>query len=122
MFDVGMGEIGLIVVVALLVLGPERLPRAARTAGLLVRKARSSWQSVRAEIERELAAEDLKRQIKEAAAAVDVRPHLQEAVQSVHDAVQAQPPAPAGPAVERPASPGTADHPSIHPAADTHER
>jgi len=110
MFDVGMGEVGLIAVVALLVLGPERLPRAARTAGALVRKARSSWQSVRSEIERELAAEDLKRQMKEAAAAVDVRPHLQEAVQSVRDAVQEPPPA---------SAPGES---SITPAADPHER
>ena len=116
MFDIGMGEVGLIAVVALLVLGPERLPRAARTAGALVRKARNSWHSVRAEIERELAAEDLKRQMKEAAAAVDVRPHLQEAVQSVHEAVQPSPTA--APA------PSTADaaEPSIHPAAEHHER
>jgi sec-independent protein translocase protein TatB len=42
MFDIGMGEIGLIAVVGLLVLGPERLPRVARTAGALLRKARNS--------------------------------------------------------------------------------
>ena len=119
MFDVGMGEIGLIAVVALLVLGPERLPRAARTAGALVRKARSSWQSVRAEIERELAAEDLKRQMKETAAAVDVRPHLQEAVQSVREAVQPSAAPAAAPEQAAPANP----EPSIHPAgADPHER
>ena len=54
-----MGEVGLIAVVALLVLGPERLPGAARTAGALLRRARASWQNVQQEIERELAAEDL---------------------------------------------------------------
>ncbi|MGA9334927.1 MAG: Sec-independent protein translocase protein TatB [Rudaea sp.] len=64
MFDIGMGEIGLIGVVALLVLGPERLPGAARTAGALLRKARQSWQSVRAEVERELAADELRNSIK----------------------------------------------------------
>ncbi|MDE1961119.1 MAG: twin-arginine translocase TatA/TatE family subunit, partial [Xanthomonadaceae bacterium] len=37
MFDIGTGELALIAVVALLVLGPERLPKAARTAGALVR-------------------------------------------------------------------------------------
>src|SRR5476649_976189 len=83
MFDVGMGEIGLIAVVALLVLGPERLPGAARTAGVLLRKARQSWQSVRVEIERELAAEELKRSIKETAAAADPRPDVQQAVDSI---------------------------------------
>jgi sec-independent protein translocase protein TatB len=83
MFDVGMGEIGLIAVVALLVLGPERLPGAARTAGALLRKARQSWQGVRAEIERELAAEELKRNLKEAAAAADPTADVKEALRSV---------------------------------------
>ncbi len=64
MFDIGMGELGLIGVVALLVLGPERLPGAARTAGALLRKARQSWQNVRTEVERELAAEELRNTIK----------------------------------------------------------
>lgn len=71
MFDIGMGELGLIAVVGLLVLGPERLPRVARTAGALLRKARQSWQSVRADIEREFAAEDLKQTIRQTAAAAD---------------------------------------------------
>jgi Tat protein translocase TatB subunit len=47
MFDVGFSEIALVAVVALLVLGPERLPKVARTVGALVRRARSSWQGVR---------------------------------------------------------------------------
>jgi sec-independent protein translocase protein TatB len=64
MFDIGTGELGLIAVIALLVLGPERLPGAARTAGALLRKARQSWNNVRDEIERELAAEELKQSIK----------------------------------------------------------
>lgn len=63
MFDVGFSEILLIAVVALLVLGPERLPKAARFTGLWVRRARSQWDSVKTEFEREIAAEDLKRSI-----------------------------------------------------------
>lgn len=63
MFDVSLIELAVIALVALLVLGPERLPRAARTVGLYVRKARQSWYSVRADIERELAADELKRSI-----------------------------------------------------------
>lgn len=63
MFDVGFGELVLIALVALLVLGPERMPKAARTAGTLLRRARQSWASVRAEVERELQAEELKRQL-----------------------------------------------------------
>ncbi|WP_246149940.1 Sec-independent protein translocase protein TatB [Arenimonas fontis] len=63
MFDIGFFELLVIGVVALVVLGPERLPRAARMAGLWVRKARAQWYSVKAEFERELAAEDMRRSI-----------------------------------------------------------
>ena len=68
MFDIGFGELLLIAVVALVVLGPERLPKAARFAGLWVRRARAQWYSVKSELERELEAEDLKRGLAEAQA------------------------------------------------------
>ena len=70
MFDVGFSELLVIAVVALLVLGPERLPRAARFAGLWVRRARAQWHSVRNELEQELAAEDLRKSLDEANAAI----------------------------------------------------
>lgn len=60
MFEVGFSEILIIAVVALLVLGPERLPKAARMAGLWARKARAQWFAVKLELERELAAEELR--------------------------------------------------------------
>ncbi len=63
MFDVGFSELIIIAVVALLVLGPERLPKAARFAGLWVRRARAQWYSVRVELERELASEELKQHL-----------------------------------------------------------
>ena len=66
MFDVSLIELAVIALVALLVLGPEKLPRAARTVGLYVRKAKQSWYSVRADIERELAADELRRSLKQA--------------------------------------------------------
>lgn len=65
MFDIGFSELLLIGVVALLVLGPERLPRAARMAGLWMRRLRASWYSVRADLERELADEDLRRSLQQ---------------------------------------------------------
>lgn len=65
MFDFGFAELLVIGVVALLVLGPERLPAAARTVGGVLRKARQSWVSVRNEFERELAIEDMKRNARE---------------------------------------------------------
>lgn len=76
MFDVGFSELVLVGLVALVVLGPERLPGAARTVGALLRRARTSWANVRAEVERELAAEDMKQSIHRTAVAVDPRPEL----------------------------------------------
>lgn len=64
MFDIGFGELLLIAVVALVVLGPERLPKAARFAGLWVRRARNQWDSVKQELERELQAEELQRNLR----------------------------------------------------------
>ena len=63
MFDIGFSELLVIAVVALVVLGPERLPKAARFAGLWVRKARAQWYSVKSEFERELAAEEMRRSV-----------------------------------------------------------
>lgn len=90
MFDVGFSEIAMIAIVALLVLGPERLPRAARTAGALVRRARASWNNVRVEIERELASEDLRESVRDArrafedsARAADPRPDLESAANTI---------------------------------------
>lgn len=60
MFDIGFWELSLIAIVALLVVGPERLPKLARTAGLWVGKARGFVSSVKADIDRELKAEELK--------------------------------------------------------------
>ena len=66
MFDIGFSELLVIAVVALIVLGPERLPKAARFAGRWVRRARAQWYSVKDELERELASEELKRNLRDA--------------------------------------------------------
>lgn len=63
MFGFGFSELMVIAIVALVVLGPERLPKAARFAGLWVRRARNQWDSVKQELERELHAEELKREM-----------------------------------------------------------
>jgi twin arginine-targeting protein translocase TatB len=69
-FDIGFSELLLIAVVALVVLGPERLPKAARFAGLWVRRARNQWDSVKQELERELHAEELRRNLQQVQAAM----------------------------------------------------
>ncbi len=63
MFDVGFWELAVISVVALLVLGPERLPRAVRTTGLWISKARRTVTTMKAEIERELDVEEMKKAV-----------------------------------------------------------
>jgi sec-independent protein translocase protein TatB len=68
MIEISFGKLLLLALVALLVLGPEKLPGAARTAGALVRRVRNSWDSVRAEVERELEIEEIKRTARAAAA------------------------------------------------------
>jgi len=89
MFDIGFGELLLIAVVALVVLGPERLPKAARFAGLWVRRARAQWYSVKAELERELEAEELKRSVQETQAALkQAQSRLQDELGQVQTRVQ----------------------------------
>ena len=95
MFEVGFSEIALIAVVALLVLGPERLPGVARTVGALVRRARASWQNVKGEIERELAAEDMKKNLDEARrAAAEVRGEMKSAASDIEKSTSTPNPAP----------------------------
>jgi sec-independent protein translocase protein TatB len=79
MFDIGFFEIIFIMVIALLVVGPERLPRIARTAGLWVGKMRGFVSSVKADIDQELAAEELKKVLAKQAAV----PELEELIDEV---------------------------------------
>ncbi|WP_455383820.1 Sec-independent protein translocase protein TatB [Acidihalobacter prosperus] len=60
MFDLGFSEIMLIMIVALVVVGPERLPGLARKAGYWVGRFRRYVVNVRSEIERELNADELR--------------------------------------------------------------
>lgn len=61
MFDIGFSEIIVIGVVALVVIGPERLPKVARTAGLLVGRMQRYVAAVKADISQEIQLDELKR-------------------------------------------------------------
>ncbi len=61
MFEVGFTEVLLLGIIALLVLGPERLPGVARTLGGLTRKARSSWLNLKRSIDAEINAEEIRK-------------------------------------------------------------
>ncbi len=65
MFDVGFWELILIAVVALLVVGPEKLPRLARITGLWLGRANAQLQTIKNEISAELRAEELKQALRE---------------------------------------------------------
>jgi len=86
MIEIGLGKLVLLALVALIVLGPEKLPGAARTAGALLRRVRNGWDGVRAEVERELQIEELKRAAREAAIRAEA---VQAEVKSVVDDVHA---------------------------------
>lgn len=60
MFDVGFWELTLIMLVVLVVVGPERLPKMARTAGVWTNRARRMIADVKGEVEREIRAQELK--------------------------------------------------------------
>ena len=80
MFDIGFSEFVLIGVIALLVFGPEDLPRVARTTGHLLGKLRRYVADVKSEISREMEEADLKR----------LQTQVQDSVQSIQATVNEQ--------------------------------
>lgn len=63
MFDIGLLELLLLSIVVLLVVGPRRLPETLRTFGLWMGRMRRSFTRVKAEIEREIGMDDVRRQL-----------------------------------------------------------
>lgn len=61
MFDIGFWEVVVIAVLALVVLGPERLPRAARVVGFWMGRARSTYQSLQREMDREFQIQEMRK-------------------------------------------------------------
>ena len=92
MFDVSFSELILIGVVALVVIGPERLPKVARTVGHLLGRAQRYVNDVKSDIQREMEDHnlgDLKGQIEDAAKSV--KASVEDAGNTIRDPlVQAQ--------------------------------
>ncbi|MAZ71040.1 Sec-independent protein translocase protein TatB [Porticoccus sp.] len=63
MFDIGFAELLVIAVVALIVMGPERLPQTLRTIGLWIGRIRQTFSSIRQELENEVGMDDIRRQL-----------------------------------------------------------
>ena len=89
MFDIGFSELIVIAIVALVVIGPERLPRVARTAGLLFGRMQRYVNDVKADISREIQLDELKRlQADMQASARDFERSVTEGMQSVEQSVR----------------------------------
>src|SRR6187455_3406378 len=80
MFDVGFSEILVIFAVALIVLGPERLPKVARTVGHLFARMQRYVSDVKADITREMEIEELRK----------LQATMQETAQSIQQSVQSE--------------------------------
>lgn len=89
MFDVGFSEILMVGLVALLVLGPEKLPKAARIAGFWLGKARSTVATVKIELQQELHAEEMRQLLKQQLATEALQQTLDEAEAEVSIALEA---------------------------------
>jgi sec-independent protein translocase protein TatB len=86
MIELSLGKMLLLALIALIVLGPEKLPGAARTAGALLRRLRSGWDNVRAEVERELEIEEIKRSAREAVSVAQAaQQQVKDTLKSAHD-------------------------------------
>ncbi|MGA0805882.1 MAG: Sec-independent protein translocase protein TatB [Pseudohongiellaceae bacterium] len=64
MFDIGFLEIVVVGIVALVVLGPEKLPGTIRTVSLWIGRLRRSFNSIKGEIEKEIGADEIRRQLR----------------------------------------------------------
>jgi len=112
MFDIGFSELLLVGLVALLVFGPERLPGAARTAGLWIGRLKRSFSAIKTEVEREIGADEIRRQL-----------HNERILELEQEMKQSlQPPAPVAPSVPatsasapQPAAPTGTDSPAATP-------
>jgi sec-independent protein translocase protein TatB len=85
MFDVGFSELVMVALIALLVIGPERLPKAARIAGWWLGKARTTIASVKAEIKQELHAEEMRQLLEQQSVADELRRVVDDAKATVDD-------------------------------------
>ena len=126
MFGISFSDLLLVGLVALLVLGPERLPGAARTAGLWVGRLKRSFNAIKQEVEREIGADEIRRQLHNEhilsmeEEAKKIMAPLQDAMKPV---TPVEPPAPPAAVPAEPASPApvslskTASEPAPEPAA-----
>ncbi len=81
MFDIGFSELVVLGVIGVVVIGPQRLPEVVRTAVITVRKIRRAFSDVRADIERELDLDDMRKILHDA----DMKAHINQLNQDIMD-------------------------------------
>jgi len=87
MFDIGFLELIIVAIIGLLVLGPERLPVAARTVGRWVGKARRMASQFSREIDRQIEAEELRKKLKEHGDSLNIEEDVQKIQSTVTQAL-----------------------------------
>ncbi|OYO31399.1 Sec-independent protein translocase protein TatB [Janthinobacterium sp. PC23-8] len=88
MIDLGLSKIAIIGVVALIVIGPEKLPKVARMAGTLYGRAQRYLNQVKSEVTREIELEELKNLQKEVQeAAHSVKQSVEQSMHGVHNSI-----------------------------------
>lgn len=88
MFDIGFLELILIAIIGLLVLGPERLPVAARTIGRWVGKARRVVGQFSKEIERQIEIDELKEELRKQGESLDINEDVRKIQETVGNALK----------------------------------
>ena len=117
MFDIGFSELLVIGVVALIVIGPQKLPRVARTVGILMGRLQRYVSDVKADINREIEIEEL-RKMRDSMhkAANEMQSSFDSALNKTADdlnkAVEGTKPEPTPPVAEKPAEPAAAEKPA----------
>ena len=97
MFDIGFSELLLVGIVALVVLGPDRLPGAVRTAGLWLSRIKRSSSAIKAEGERENGADEIRRQLHNEQI-LELEREMKAMKESLNASISTETPTPAEPA------------------------
>lgn len=88
MFDIGFLELVLVGIIGLIVLGPERLPVAARTLGKWVGRARKMVNQFTQEIDKEIEIEELKKKLKQQSEDLDINHEVRQIQETVSQALK----------------------------------
>ena len=94
MFDIGFSELLLVGVIGLLVLGPERLPGAVRTASLWIGRIRRQFHEIKTEVESEIGADEIRAQLRNEAIMDELRQSreaLESSARDIRAGVEASP-------------------------------